>query len=219
MLERVERANLFLLPLDEARGWWRYHQLFADLLRARLQQEQPGRVPALHRNAAGWCERYGLADDAVRHALARILEQRIGPWLVPDRQAPPHLYPVAGNGSGTARPAVAWAASLHAGALSCRWRAPRSAYCPAPLAARFGLDGRLAASSNGFGPRAGPGGSVPGRGTGRAPFAQLGPSPVRVQRNHPYPLTAAAADGLGAKGLTLPKMVGRGDRWQFENPS
>ena len=46
MLEQVERANLFLLPLDEVRGWWRYHHLFADLLRARLQQQQPGRVAA-----------------------------------------------------------------------------------------------------------------------------------------------------------------------------
>ena len=70
MLERVERANLFLLPLDEVRGWWRYHQLFADLLRARLQQERPERVPALHRNAAAWYDEHGLADDAVRHALA-----------------------------------------------------------------------------------------------------------------------------------------------------
>ncbi len=70
MLERVERANLFLVPLDEVRGWWRYHQLFADLLRARLQQQQPGRVAALHHNAAAWCEEHGLADDAVRHALA-----------------------------------------------------------------------------------------------------------------------------------------------------
>ena len=46
MLEEVERAGLFLVPLDEVRGWWRYHHLFADLLRARLQAEQPGRVPA-----------------------------------------------------------------------------------------------------------------------------------------------------------------------------
>ena len=44
MLEEVERAGLFLVPLDEVRGWWRYHHLFADLLRARLQAEQPGRV-------------------------------------------------------------------------------------------------------------------------------------------------------------------------------
>src|SRR5262249_1695218 len=42
MLEQVERAGLFLVPLDEVRGWWRYHNLFADLLRARLQAEQPG---------------------------------------------------------------------------------------------------------------------------------------------------------------------------------
>src|SRR5215470_11458280 len=70
MLERIERAGLFLVPLDEVRGWWRYHQLFADLLRARLRAEQPGRVQALHRAAAAWCEEHGLADDAVRHALA-----------------------------------------------------------------------------------------------------------------------------------------------------
>ena len=70
MLERVEQAGLFLVPLDEVRGWWRYHHLFADLLRARLQQQRPGRVPALHQAAAAWCEEHGLADDAVRHALA-----------------------------------------------------------------------------------------------------------------------------------------------------
>jgi ATP/maltotriose-dependent transcriptional regulator MalT len=70
MLQGIERAGLFLLPLDEVRGWWRYHHLFADLLRARLQAEQPGRVQALHRAAAAWCEEHGLADDAVRHALA-----------------------------------------------------------------------------------------------------------------------------------------------------
>jgi len=70
MLADIERAGLFLVPLDEVRGWWRYHHLFADLLRARLQAEQPGLVPALHRAAAAWCEEHDLADDAVRHALA-----------------------------------------------------------------------------------------------------------------------------------------------------
>ncbi len=70
MLQDVERAGLFLVPLDEVRGWWRYHHLFADLLRARLQAEQPGRVQALHRAAAAWYEEHDLADDAVRHALA-----------------------------------------------------------------------------------------------------------------------------------------------------
>ena len=70
MLQEIERAGLFLVPLDEVRGWWRYHHLFADLLRARLQEEQPGRVRALHRAAAAWSEEHDLADDAVRHALA-----------------------------------------------------------------------------------------------------------------------------------------------------
>src|SRR5580704_12622867 len=70
MLTGIERAGLFLVPLDEVRGWWRYHHLFADLLRARLRAEQPGRVQALHRAAAAWCDEHDLADDAVRHALA-----------------------------------------------------------------------------------------------------------------------------------------------------
>ena len=83
LLEQVEQAGLFLVPLDEVRGWWRYHHLFADLLRVRLQQEQPERIPALHRNAAAWCDEHGLADDAIRHAVAageltwaaRLIEQ------------------------------------------------------------------------------------------------------------------------------------------------
>src|SRR5215218_2342578 len=70
LLEQVERANLFLVPLDEERRWWRYHQLFADLLRARLHQQRPERVAELHRAAAAWFEAHGLAEEAVRHALA-----------------------------------------------------------------------------------------------------------------------------------------------------
>ena len=83
LLEQVERAGLFLVPLDEERGWWRYHHLFADLLRARLQAEHPGAVPDLHRNAAAWYAERRLADDAIRHAVAagemvwaaRLIEQ------------------------------------------------------------------------------------------------------------------------------------------------
>ena len=83
LLEEAERAGLFVIPLDEVRGWWRYHHLFADLLRARLHQEQPGRLAQLHRNAAAWYEQHGLADDAIGHAAAagemlwaaRIIEQ------------------------------------------------------------------------------------------------------------------------------------------------
>ncbi|HEX8135837.1 MAG TPA: LuxR C-terminal-related transcriptional regulator, partial [Actinomycetes bacterium] len=70
LLEQVERANLFLIPLDGQRRWWRAHQLFADLLRARLQQADPQRVTELHRAAAAWCEAHELGDDAIRHALA-----------------------------------------------------------------------------------------------------------------------------------------------------
>jgi ATP/maltotriose-dependent transcriptional regulator MalT len=70
MLEWTERAGLFLVPLDEERRWWRYHHLFADLLQARLRQEYPERVTALHRAAAAWYADHGLADEAVRHAVA-----------------------------------------------------------------------------------------------------------------------------------------------------
>jgi LuxR family maltose regulon positive regulatory protein len=70
ILAEIERSGLFVVPLDEVRGWWRYHHLFADLLRARLQAEQPGRALALHRAAAAWSEEHDLPDDAVRHALA-----------------------------------------------------------------------------------------------------------------------------------------------------
>jgi LuxR family maltose regulon positive regulatory protein len=70
LLEAIERANLFLVPLDEVRGWWRYHQLFAELLQARLQKQRPERVLELHRAAATWHDRHGLVDDAIRHTLA-----------------------------------------------------------------------------------------------------------------------------------------------------
>jgi ATP/maltotriose-dependent transcriptional regulator MalT len=70
LLEELERANLFVVPLDDVRRWWRYHHLFADLLRARLAAELPARVPGLHRAAAAWHAEHGFADDAVRHAMA-----------------------------------------------------------------------------------------------------------------------------------------------------
>ena len=70
MLRTLERANLFLVALDDRREWFRYHQLFADVLRARLLTEQPVLVPVLHRRASDWCARHGLADEAIEHALA-----------------------------------------------------------------------------------------------------------------------------------------------------
>ena len=70
MLEALERANLFLVPLDERRSWYRYHHLFADVLHARLLAEQPGRVPELHRRAGDWHAAHGEPSEAIRHALA-----------------------------------------------------------------------------------------------------------------------------------------------------
>jgi LuxR family transcriptional regulator, maltose regulon positive regulatory protein len=70
MLEALDRANLFLVPLDDRRQWYRYHHLFADVLMARLKDEQPDRVPELHRRASDWYEHNGDRSEAIRHALA-----------------------------------------------------------------------------------------------------------------------------------------------------
>src|SRR5207244_8436379 len=70
MLENLERANLFLVPLDDRRGWYRYHHLFADVLRAHLLDEQPAAIADLHRRASAWYERNGERSEAVQHALA-----------------------------------------------------------------------------------------------------------------------------------------------------
>ncbi len=70
MLESLERANLFVIALDEYRAWFRYHHLFADALRARVLSEEPDLVPVLHRRASDWYEHHDLVEDAVRHALA-----------------------------------------------------------------------------------------------------------------------------------------------------
>jgi LuxR family transcriptional regulator, maltose regulon positive regulatory protein len=70
MLEGLDRANLFLVPLDDRRQWYRYHQLFADVLQTRLLDEQPDRTLELHRQASDWYERNGERSEAIRHALA-----------------------------------------------------------------------------------------------------------------------------------------------------
>jgi LuxR family maltose regulon positive regulatory protein len=69
-LAALERGNLFLVPLDDRRQWYRYHQLFADVLHARLLDEQPGDLPDLHRRASEWYEQNGEPSEAIRHALA-----------------------------------------------------------------------------------------------------------------------------------------------------
>jgi LuxR family maltose regulon positive regulatory protein len=70
MLERLERENLFVVALDDERGWYRYHHLFADFLKTRLERENLERIKELHRQAAAWYEWNGWTSEAVEHALA-----------------------------------------------------------------------------------------------------------------------------------------------------
>ncbi len=70
MLGSLERRNLFVVPLDDQRRWYRYHHLFADVLRAHLLAGPPDRVAALHRRASQWYDEAGEPEPAVRHALA-----------------------------------------------------------------------------------------------------------------------------------------------------
>jgi LuxR family maltose regulon positive regulatory protein len=70
ILEALERENLFIIPLDEQRRWYRFHHLFADVLQSRLREEQPGQISHLHRRASIWYEQNGLPAEAIRHALA-----------------------------------------------------------------------------------------------------------------------------------------------------
>jgi LuxR family maltose regulon positive regulatory protein len=70
ILEDLERANLFVIPLDNRREWYRYHRLFSDLLRKRLYQSRPALLPVLHGRASEWYEQYDLIEPAIDHALA-----------------------------------------------------------------------------------------------------------------------------------------------------
>jgi LuxR family maltose regulon positive regulatory protein len=70
MLEDLEHANLFITALDDERVWYRYHHLFADVLRTYLRRERPDLVPILYRRAAEWCESEELVPEALRYALA-----------------------------------------------------------------------------------------------------------------------------------------------------
>jgi LuxR family maltose regulon positive regulatory protein len=70
ILEYLDRSNLFIVPLDDRREWYRYHRLFADLLSQRLSLTQPGIKPGLHRRASEWYEQHQFMDGAIQHAFA-----------------------------------------------------------------------------------------------------------------------------------------------------
>ncbi len=87
MLESLERAHLFLIPLDEERRWYRLHPLFREVLLARLQAREPEQVAHLHREAATWYATHGLLHEAIQHALeANDFESAAGlmeRWILP----------------------------------------------------------------------------------------------------------------------------------------
>jgi LuxR family maltose regulon positive regulatory protein len=70
ILQSLDAANLFIVPLDDERRWYRYHRLFSDLLRKRLRQTHPELLPVLHRRASEWHEGQGMVAPAIDHALA-----------------------------------------------------------------------------------------------------------------------------------------------------
>jgi LuxR family maltose regulon positive regulatory protein len=70
IIETLERENLFLVPLDDNRQWYRYHHLFAQLLRSQLAMTEPDSVRSLHQRASAWYQRSGLTEEAIGHALA-----------------------------------------------------------------------------------------------------------------------------------------------------
>ena len=79
ILETLERDNLFIVPLDDQRQWYRYHHLFAEVLHAHVLEEQPGQIPHLHKRASAWYEQNNLPAEAMRHALAaRDFERAAG---------------------------------------------------------------------------------------------------------------------------------------------
>jgi LuxR family maltose regulon positive regulatory protein len=112
LLEALERGNLFVSPQDDKRHWFRYHQLFADVLRSHLMEEQPDRVPILHRRACEWYEHNGLEIEAFQHAAAANDVERAERLLEGDG------IPLQFRGAGA--PVLQWLESLPRPTLDAR---------------------------------------------------------------------------------------------------
>ena len=85
LLRRLERDNAFVVALDSRREWYRYHHLFAELLRNELTRSTPALVPELHRRASAWYREAGVIDEAIEHAtaggdFAQAIELITGHW-------------------------------------------------------------------------------------------------------------------------------------------
>jgi LuxR family transcriptional regulator, maltose regulon positive regulatory protein len=110
VLQDLEEANAFVVSLDAARSWFRYHHLFADLLRLELRRAEPGAVAELHELAAGWFAGHGFGVEAVRHAQAarnwdmgaRLLADHWAALYLSGRRATVHSL-LAGFPAGAAR--------------------------------------------------------------------------------------------------------------------
>jgi LuxR family maltose regulon positive regulatory protein len=95
VLQGLEQAGAFVTSLDARRSWFRYHQLFADLLQLELRGTAPAELPALHATAAAWFAGHGYPVEAVRHA------QAAGDWGLAARLLSDHWYEIFLNGQGT----------------------------------------------------------------------------------------------------------------------
>jgi LuxR family maltose regulon positive regulatory protein len=95
VLQRLERGNLFLVPLDDNNQWYRYHQLFSDLLQAQMIRQRPDLISELHSKASRWFEGEGLTVEAVNHAMAsqdwdrvkELIEPRVKIMIAQNRYA------------------------------------------------------------------------------------------------------------------------------------
>jgi len=123
----LERENLFVVPLDDSRQWFRYHHLFAQALQRELARTEPDIVPALHERASGWYRQSGSACEAISHAHAAgdvtgVIDLIAGNWY-------------AFVDSGQAATVQGWLASLGGSTISAH---PLAAHCAAWVAALAG---------------------------------------------------------------------------------
>lgn len=127
IIRTLERENLFVVPVDEDRGWYRYHRLFAQLLRSQLARAEPGIIPALHRRASAWHRQEGSPLEAISHALAAgdaegAVDLIAGLW-------------VAYAGAGRAETIRTWLQALGEDVVAAH---PVAAHCAAWVAALVG---------------------------------------------------------------------------------
>jgi LuxR family transcriptional regulator, maltose regulon positive regulatory protein len=120
LLDELERANLFLVPLDDRRQWYRYHHLFAQLLRLELASREPALLPTLHRRAAAWHRQAGNLEEAIGHttaagefaeAAALVTEHWLSYWRRGQRATVARWLDGLPEEAITADPAVAYVAA------------------------------------------------------------------------------------------------------------